>query len=67
MEQCEGETVAQFVTRLQHVVKDCDYGDQGDNQTQDKVVQWSTCMPYELRWTLSEKVDTLTLQCTCSP
>ena len=30
MEQCEGGTVAQFV-------KDCDYSDQGDNQTQDQV------------------------------
>ena len=28
MEQREGETVAQFVTRLRQVVKDCDYGDQ---------------------------------------
>ena len=32
MEQREGETVAQFVTRLRQVVKDCDYGDQADNQ-----------------------------------
>ena len=47
MEQREGEMVAQFVTRLQQVVKDCDYGDQGDNQTQDQVVQRST--PHELR------------------
>ena len=38
MEQSEGETVAQFVTRLQQVVKDCDYGNQGDNQTGDQVV-----------------------------
>ena len=59
MEQHEGETVAQFVTRLQQIVKDCDYGDQGDNQTQDQVVQRST--PYELRWKLLKKGDTLTL------
>lgn len=59
MEQREGEMVAQFVTRLQQVVKDCDYGDQGDNQTQDQVVQRST--PHELRWKLLKKGDTLTL------
>ena len=59
MEQREGEMVAQFVTRLQQVVKDCDYGDQGDNQTQDQVVQRS--MPHELRWKLLKKGDTLTL------
>ena len=59
MEQREGEMVAQFVTRLQQVVKDCDYGDQGDNQTQDQVVQGS--MPHELRWKLLKKGDTLTL------
>ena len=35
MEQREGETVAQFVTRLRQVVKDCDYGDQADNQIRD--------------------------------
>ena len=28
MEQREGDTVAQFVTRLRQVVKDCDYGGQ---------------------------------------
>ena len=40
-------------------MKDCDYGDQGDDQTQDQVVQQS--MPHELRWKLLEKGDTLTL------
>ena len=59
MEQREGETVAQFVTRLRQVVKDCDYGDQADNQTRDQVVQQCTC--HELGWKLLEKVDTLTL------
>ena len=55
MEQREGETVAQFVTRLRQVVKDCDYGDQADNQTRDQVVQ--QCTSHELRWKLLEKVD----------
>ena len=32
MEQLENETVAQFVMRLRHVAKDCDYGEQTDNQ-----------------------------------
>ena len=41
MEQHDGETVAQFMTRLKQVVKDCDYGDQSDNQTRDQVVQES--------------------------
>ena len=31
MEQQDDETVAQFVTRLKPVVKDCDYGNQSDN------------------------------------
>ena len=47
MEQREGETVAQFVTRLRQVVKDCDYGDQSDNQTRDQVVR--RCTSHELR------------------
>ena len=59
MEQDEGETVAQFVTRLRQVVKDCDYGDQADNQTRDQVVQ--QCTSHELRWKLLEEVDALTL------
>ena len=59
MEQYEGETVAQFVTRLWQVMKDCDYGDQGNNQTQDQIVQRSTS--HELRCKLLEKGDTLTL------
>ena len=39
MEQQDGETVAQFVTRLRQVVKDCDYGDQAENQIRDQVIQ----------------------------
>ncbi len=38
MEQMENETVAQFVMRLRHVAKDCDYGEQTDNQIRDQVV-----------------------------
>ena len=38
MEQQDGETVAQFVTRLRQVVKDCDYDDQAENQIRDQVV-----------------------------
>ena len=37
MEQQDSETVAQFVTRLRQVVKDCDYGDQAENQIRDQV------------------------------
>ena len=40
-------------------MKDCDYGDQGNNQTQDQVVQRSAS--HELRCKLLEKGDTLTL------
>ena len=46
MEEQDGETVAQFVTRLKQVVKDCDYGDQSDDQKRDQVVQW--CKSHEL-------------------
>ena len=50
--------VAQFVTRLRQVVKDCDYGAQADNQIRDQVVQ--RCTSHELRRKLLEKGDTLT-------
>lgn len=60
MEQENGETVAQFVTRLRHVVKDCDYGDQADNQIRDQVLQ--RCKSHELRKKLLEKGEHLTLE-----
>ena len=59
MEQQDGETVAQFVTRLKQVVKDCDYGDQSDNQIRDQVVQ--RCKSHALRRKLLEKGENLTL------
>ena len=52
--------MAQFVTRLRQVVKDCDYGDQADNQIQDQVVQ--RCTSHDLRRKLLEKGDNLTLE-----
>lgn len=60
MEQEDGETLAQFVTRLRHVVKDCDYGDQADNQIRDQVLQ--RCRSHELRKKLLEKGEHLTLE-----
>jgi len=39
MEQQDGETVAQFVARLGQVVKDCDYGDQAENEICNQVGQ----------------------------
>ena len=60
MEQQDGETVAQFVTRLRQVVKDCDYGDQAENQIRDQVVQ--RCKSHELRKKLLEKGEKLTLE-----
>ncbi|PFX21225.1 Gag-Pro-Pol polyprotein [Stylophora pistillata] len=53
MEQEDGETVAQFVTRLRHVVKECEYGDQADNQIRGQVLQ--RCKSHELRKKLLEK------------
>jgi len=60
MEQQDGETVAQFVTRLRQVVKDCDYGEQAENQIRDQVVQ--RCKSHELRKKLLEKGKKLTLE-----
>ena len=60
MEQQDGKTVAQFVTRLRQVVKDCDYGDQAENQIRDQVVQ--RCKSHELRKKLLEKGEKLTLE-----
>ena len=60
MEQQDGETVAQFFTRLRQVVKDCDYGDQAENQIRDQVVQ--RCKSHELRKKLLEKGEKLTLE-----
>ena len=47
MEQQDSENVAQFVTRLRQLIKDCDYGDQAENQIRDQVVQ--QCKSHELR------------------
>ena len=60
MEQHDGETVAQFVTRLRRVVKDCDYGEQAENQIRDQVVQ--RCKSHDLRRKLLEKGEKLTLE-----
>ena len=60
MEQQDGETVAQFVTRLRQVVKDCDYGNQAENQIRDQVVQ--RCKSHELRKKILEKGEKLTLE-----
>ena len=59
MEQMENETVAQFVMRLRHVAKDCDYGEQTDNQIRDQVVH--KCKSDSLRRKLLEKGKNLTL------
>ena len=59
MEQQDGETVAQFLTRLKQVVKVCDYGDQSHNQIRDQVVQ--RCKSHALRRKLLEKRENLTL------
>ena len=59
MEQQDGETVSQFVTRLRQVVKDCDYGDQADKQIRDQVVQ--RCKSHQLRRKLLGKGEKLTL------
>ena len=42
------------------MVKDCDYGDQADNQIRDQVVQ--RCKSHELRKKLMEKGVNLTLE-----
>ena len=60
MEQQDSETVAQFVTRLRQLVKDCDYGEQAENQILDQVVQ--RCKSHELRKKLQEKGEKLTLE-----
>ena len=60
MEQKGGEMVAQFVIRLRHVVKDCDYGDRADNQIRDQVVH--RCKSTGLRKKRLGKGRGLTLQ-----
>ena len=52
--------MTQFVTRLRQVVKECDYGDQAENQIRDQVVQ--RCESHELRKKLLEKGEKLTLE-----
>ena len=42
------------------MVKDCDYGDQADNQIRDQVVQ--RCKSHELRKKLQERGENLTLE-----
>ena len=36
--QAPGETIRQFTTRLRRAVKDCDYGDDTDNQIRDEIL-----------------------------
>ncbi|XP_020601778.1 uncharacterized protein LOC110040852 [Orbicella faveolata] len=60
MEQQDGETVAQLGTRLRQVIKDCDYGEQAENQIRDQVVQ--RFKSHELRKKLVGKGDKLTLE-----
>ena len=42
------------------MVKDCDHGDQADNQIRDQVVQ--RCKSHELRKKLQERGENLTLE-----
>ena len=42
------------------MVKDCDYGDQADNQIRDQVVQ--RCKSHELRKKLQERGENFTLE-----
>ena len=60
MEQNDSETVAQYVTRLRQMVKDCDYGEQTENQIRDQVVQ--RCKSHVLRRKLLEKGEKSTLE-----
>ena len=59
MEQRDGKTVAQFVTRLKQAVKDCDNCVQSDNQIRDQVVQRRKS--HALKRKLLEKRENLTL------
>ena len=59
MEQQDGKTVAQFVTRLKQAVMDCDYCDQSDYQIRDQVVQRRKS--HALKRKLLEKGERLTL------
>ena len=59
MTQVPGETIAQFVTRLQTEVDGCDFSD-ADNQIRDQVVE--KCTSDRLRRKFLEKGDKLTLQ-----
>ena len=55
----ENETVVQFVIQLCHVAKDCNYGEQTDNQIWDQVVH--KCKSNSLCQKLLEKGKHLTL------
>ena len=59
-EQKENESIAQFVTRLRQAVKDCDYGDQSENQIRDQVVH--KCRSVQLRKKLLEEGEKLQLK-----
>jgi hypothetical protein len=51
--QKEGETIAQFVTRLRNLSTGCSYGEDTDNQIRDQVIE--TCISDRLRRKLLEK------------
>ena len=58
----EGETTLQFVTRLRRLIKDCDYGDDEENQIRDEVLQ--KCQSDYLRRKRLEEGEGLTLERT---
>ena len=58
MEQQDGETVAQFVTRLKQIVKDCDYGDQSDNQIRFYLKQQQHMRQFNPSWQAWKVVNT---------
>lgn len=57
--QTPGETIRQFATRLRRAAKDCDYGEDTDNQIRDEIL--CKCTNTYIKWKLLEDGQGLTL------
>ena len=55
--QAPGETIRQFATRLRRASKDCDYGEDTDNQIRDEIL--CKCTSTYIKWKLLEECQEL--------
>ena len=55
--QVPGETIRQFATRLRRASKDCDYGEDTDNQISDEILGKCSTTPHRAQCDVSSTAD----------